>query len=174
MAKKDAERLIWAVETLAVDPSDHILEIGCGAGVAVTLVSEKLEGGKVMAIDRSEAMIAQARKRNQHAISSGKVVFQAAALHQADFGGERFNKVFAFHVSSLWKQPARDLGMVKRVLRPGGMLFLFSQLPFGKEMQMQEFASMLARVVKEHGFSLKEVVVKDMKPMPAVCIIAAM
>jgi len=51
---------------------------------------------------------------------------------------------------------------VKRVLRPAGTLFLFSQLPFGKEMQMQEFASMLARVVK------------DMKPMPAVCVIAAM
>jgi ubiquinone/menaquinone biosynthesis C-methylase UbiE len=63
MAKKDAERLIWAVETLTVDPADHILEIGCGAGVAVTLVCEKLGSGKVMALDRSEAMIAQARKR---------------------------------------------------------------------------------------------------------------
>jgi hypothetical protein len=119
-------------------------------------------------------MIAQARKRNQQAFSSGKAIFQVAALHQTDFGGERFNKVFAFNVCSLWKQPARDLGIVKSVLRPAGTLFLFSQLPFRKDVRMQEFASMLARVVKEHGFSLKEVVVKDMKPMPAVCVIAAM
>lgn len=91
MAKRDAERLIWAVETLAMDPSDHILEIGCGVGVAVTLVCEKLECGKVMALDRSEAMIARARKRNQQAISSGKAIFQAAALHLADFGEERFH-----------------------------------------------------------------------------------
>ena len=105
MAKQVAERMLWAVETLAVEPSDHILEVGCGRGVAVSLVCEKLTDGRITAIDRSEMMIAMARKRNREHISAGKAVLKAISLAEADFGDERFDKVFAFHVREMWMQP---------------------------------------------------------------------
>jgi cyclopropane fatty-acyl-phospholipid synthase-like methyltransferase len=50
---KAAERLVWAVEMLAVQPDDHLLGIGCGHGVAVSLVCEQLDTGTITAIDRS-------------------------------------------------------------------------------------------------------------------------
>ena len=30
MASKPSERFVWAVDTLALDPADRVLEVGCG------------------------------------------------------------------------------------------------------------------------------------------------
>jgi ubiquinone/menaquinone biosynthesis C-methylase UbiE len=38
-------RLLWAVERLSVEPDDHLLEIGCGSGVAVSLICDRLGDG---------------------------------------------------------------------------------------------------------------------------------
>jgi hypothetical protein len=35
-----------AVKTLAPDPDDHVLEMGCGPGVAVSLIGEKRLAGR--------------------------------------------------------------------------------------------------------------------------------
>jgi protein-L-isoaspartate O-methyltransferase len=54
MASKPSERFVWAVDTLAPDPADRVLEVGCGHGVAVSLVCERLTRGRITAIDRSQ------------------------------------------------------------------------------------------------------------------------
>jgi trans-aconitate methyltransferase len=48
-----SERLRSIVEKLGIRPEDHVLEIGCGQGVAATLICERLDGGRLTAIDRS-------------------------------------------------------------------------------------------------------------------------
>jgi len=76
VANRIAERLVWAVDMLQVAPDDHLLEIGCGSGVAVSLIYERLVSGTITAIDRSEAMITQAKQRNRMYVAAGKAVFQ--------------------------------------------------------------------------------------------------
>lgn len=71
---KAAERLVWAVDTLDVSPTDRILEIGCGHGVAVSLVCKKLDGGTILAIDRSARMVEMARRRNARYAAAGVAV----------------------------------------------------------------------------------------------------
>src|SRR5215218_2696399 len=63
MAGKASERFVWAVDTLEVRPADRLLEVGCGHGVAVSLVCERLTTGTITAIDRSPKMIEMAKPR---------------------------------------------------------------------------------------------------------------
>jgi len=173
VADKTADRLVWAVETLAVGPADHLLEIGCGHGVAVSLVCERLAGGRITAIDRSEKMIAMAIARNRACIASGRAVVQAASLAGADFGDERFDKTFAFHVREVWMQPAGELGIVQKLLKPGGRLYLFNQLPQWKEGRgLQSFVMDLTNTLQDGGLVVRETLFKELKPAPAVCVIA--
>src|SRR5688500_18319162 len=51
MAGKASERFVWAVDTLEVRPADRLLEVGCGHGIAVSLVCERLTTGTITAID---------------------------------------------------------------------------------------------------------------------------
>src|SRR5215208_1072963 len=105
MAGKPSERLVWAVDTLALDPVDCVLEVGCGHGVAVSLVCERLTSGRITAIDQSQKMIEMAVRRNREHIAAGRAVLKTAALEEADLGDERFDKVFAFNVAPFWLQP---------------------------------------------------------------------
>jgi SAM-dependent methyltransferase len=110
-----AERLVWAVETLGVQPDDRVLEIGCGHGVAVSLVCERLDGGSVLAVDRSAKMIDAATRRNAGHVAAGKAAFQVAELHEADLGDAVFDLVFAIHVPVLLRgEPHRELAVVRR------------------------------------------------------------
>src|SRR5262245_3716898 len=74
MASKPSERFVWAVDTLALEPADRVLEVGCGHGVAVSLVCERLTSGRITAIDRSPKMIEMATRRNRRHIAAGRAV----------------------------------------------------------------------------------------------------
>src|SRR5687768_17742451 len=117
MASKPSERFVWAVDTLALEPADHVLEVGCGHGVAVSLVCERLTSGRITAIDRSKKMIEMAARRNREHVAGGRAVLKTVALEKADFGDERFDKVFAFNVASRPGGPAEREDPAGRVLR---------------------------------------------------------
>ncbi|MGH3030315.1 MAG: class I SAM-dependent methyltransferase [Gaiellaceae bacterium] len=72
MTERVAERFRWAVETLDPAPSDRLLEIGCGHGVAVSLICRTLSAGTIVAIDRSKSMINQAARRNREHVAEGR------------------------------------------------------------------------------------------------------
>ena len=73
-----AERFLWTVQVLDPQPADRLLEIGRGQGVAVSLICEALSGGSIVAIDRSQAMIDRATRRNREYVDAGTAVFETA------------------------------------------------------------------------------------------------
>src|SRR5262245_19830204 len=125
VAGKPSERFVWAVDTLEVRPADRLLEVGCGHGVAVSLVCERLTTGTITAIDRSPKMIEMATRRNREHVDAGRALFEAIALEDADLGDRRFDKVFAFNVAPFWQRPEAALGAVREPLTRDGAFYLF-------------------------------------------------
>lgn len=122
---KAADRLVWTVETMAVRPADRVLEIGCGHGVAVTLICQRLTTGSIVAIDRSPKMIDAASRRNA---AYPNASFVTAELHEADLTGRRFDKILAIHLPVLLRgEPTRELAIIRDALTPGGQLFVSYQ-----------------------------------------------
>jgi ubiquinone/menaquinone biosynthesis C-methylase UbiE len=124
-----SERLRLAVEQLGVRPHDRVLEIGCGHGVAATLVCERLAGGRLTAVDRSATMIEAARRRNAEHIRAGTVEFLVAELERLELGDRRFDKVLAVRVGLFHREPARAHRLVEPWLAPGGTVLAIFDPP---------------------------------------------
>ncbi|MGH3146708.1 MAG: class I SAM-dependent methyltransferase [Rubrobacter sp.] len=127
-----SERLRSVVEQLDIRSDDRVLEIGCGHGVAATLVCERLEEGRLTAVDRSGKMIEAATRRNAQDVEAGKAEFFVATLEDLDLGDRRFDKIFAVRVGLFHRDPERARRSVERWLAPGGRLFVFFDQPSGR------------------------------------------
>jgi cyclopropane fatty-acyl-phospholipid synthase-like methyltransferase len=111
------ERLRAIVDALGVRPGDHVLEIGCGHGVAATYLLER--GVRYTAIDRSPKMIAAAARRNARFPDAE---FLVASLEDADLGERRFDVILAIRVGLFHRDPVRANALAERWLAPGGAL----------------------------------------------------
>jgi ubiquinone/menaquinone biosynthesis C-methylase UbiE len=151
VAKDVPPRLLWAVERLAVEPNDRLLEIGCGGGVAVSLICDRLEAGRITAVDRSPTMVERAATRNERHLASGKATIQLGELDELELADRGFTKVFAINVNIFWvRSPAKELALIRRLLRPGGALYLFYSPP--SEAKADELAQRLVTTLDELEF----------------------
>ena len=124
-----SRRLEAIVESLGIRPGDRILEIGCGHGVAATLVCERLVTGHLTAIDRSRKMITAAQRQNAAFVEAGRAEFLLGALETIDLGERRFETIFAARVGLFHREPEHARALAERWLAPGGNLRVFFDTP---------------------------------------------
>ena len=122
-----SERQRRAVEALEIRPSDNVLELGCGHGVAASLVCERLTaGGHLTAIDRSPKMVDAASARNAGYVAAGRATFICTTFEDADFEGQRFDKVFGIHFPPAERHdPEGTRARAATLLAPGGTIRWF-------------------------------------------------
>lgn len=147
------DRIAWAVDVIAPEASEQLLEIGCGHGVAVTKVCERLVDGRIVAIDRSATMVAAAMRRNAEYLAAGRVLLQVADLHSLDLDHRRFDKVFAIRVGVFTRgDPAREFAVLVQLLKPEGRLFLFHDEP---SMGADEVGARIEAAVLRHRWNVE-------------------
>ena len=168
-----AERLAWPVEQLDVQPRERLLEVGCGHGVAVSLVCERLGGGHITAMDRSRKMIEMATQRNREHVEAGRAAFELASIEDADLGGRRFDKLFSVNVNQFWRRPALAAQAAEHVLEKGGTAFFFGQsMADPPEPAMRASAAPLAAALEAAGFDRTRVWTTEGAEHAFVCVVA--
>jgi ubiquinone/menaquinone biosynthesis C-methylase UbiE len=109
---------------LNLNAGDRVLDVGCGLGDDARELSALVApGGKVIAIDASEAMIAEARRRSSQL--SDKVDFMVGDAHELEFADGAFAACWSERVLQHLADPARAFSQMVRVIRPGGRIVVF-------------------------------------------------
>lgn len=116
------------VKHLDLNVDDAVLEIGCGAGLALREIFLKTLCHRVAGIDPSAEMIEQSMKLNDAQMQSGQLDLQQGKVEALPWPRQSFTKVFAISNFHIWDSRHAGLQEIIRVLRPGGTLTLCLRL----------------------------------------------
>ena len=119
--RKFAEEVIAMLD---IGPSERILEVGFGPGVAIELLASKATAGKVAGIDVSQEMVEQASARNAAAIRAGAVDLRHGTVERMPFEDAAFDLALAINSMQVWPDVDGGLREIRRVLKAGGRIAL--------------------------------------------------
>lgn len=166
------KRNAWAVRLLDVQPSDRVLEIGFGPGVAVREAARRATRGLVVGIDHSEAMRAQAARRNAATIRAGRVSLLVASVEDLPELDHPFDKILAVNNMGMWPEPPLRLKELARLLRDGGLIAIVSQprCPGATAETTEHAAREIVGLLEAAGLVAIRVETLDLEP-PVACVI---
>lgn len=101
-------------------PGMEVLDVGCGPGTITVDLAARVGSGRVVGIDRSEDVVAEARAAGVNA--SRPVEFAVGDVYALDFPDDSFDVVHAHQVLQHLSDPVPALGEMRRVCRPGGVV----------------------------------------------------
>jgi O-methyltransferase / aklanonic acid methyltransferase len=121
------------VERMAILPGAHVLDVGTGKGAVLIPAAQRIgPAGRVIGIDVSSAMLAEAR-RAARAAGLANIETCRMDAERLDFADATFDVVTC--AFSLFFFPAMDAALreMRRVLKPGGRIgiSLWGREPFG-------------------------------------------
>jgi SAM-dependent methyltransferase len=123
-----------AVANLQVETNDRVLEIGFGPGDAINLLAKRTKVKSIVGVDPSDVMLDKAIAKNRVHIEVGRVQLIQADVLNLPFESGQFSHAFAVSTFHDWKDRARGLSEVRRVLHQHGQLVLClraaSRIPF--------------------------------------------
>jgi ubiquinone/menaquinone biosynthesis C-methylase UbiE len=114
------------LELASVRPGEDVLEVATGTGVQLVRLAGANPGGRTVGVEISEGMLAQTRRRLEHAGLAGEVeVLEGSAL-ELPIADESFDLLVNGYMLDLLPldEIPRALAEFKRVLRPRGRLVL--------------------------------------------------
>lgn len=107
-------KLRYALEDLEPVPAGSLLDVGCGSGTMAKALKRQRPELDVHGVDFSAATIAAAVRNAEG------VTFAQAPAESLPYENESFDAVTMFDVLEHVDDPARVLGEIARVLKPGG------------------------------------------------------
>ena len=101
----------------------RVLEVGCGRGVALPTLAQRLEPAELVGLDRDPELLAIAQAR-----TGGVARLVEADAREMPFEDASFDLVFDFGTFFHTAGPEQMLSEIARVLAPGGTLICEARL----------------------------------------------
>ena len=117
----------WGLQRVALQPGFRILDVGCGGGRSVKVMTRGVTQGKVYGIDHSPEMITLARHVNRRLIDRERVEILLASVSKLPFPDEYFDLITAFESYYFFPDLVGDLKEIARTLKTGGHLLLVNE-----------------------------------------------
>jgi len=112
------DRLSELEDRLELAAGQSIMEIGCGTGQITQWLADRVHPGRVVAVDFSSQMLAQARKKDIQA------EFRQADVCKDSLGNREYDTVLCFHSFPHFRDQRAALRNFVQALRPNGRLFV--------------------------------------------------
>jgi demethylmenaquinone methyltransferase/2-methoxy-6-polyprenyl-1,4-benzoquinol methylase len=103
-------------------PVRHILDVGCGTGDLARQAARRYPSARVVAVDFTPGMLANARRRGERASEGRRVSLGRANALRLPFADGSFDLVTNAFVARNLSDLPRALAEMRRVLRPEGVL----------------------------------------------------
>ena len=107
---------------LDLKPGDHVLDLGCGAGVIAAYISDQT-GTKVTGLDYAVSAITEARERT--ADKRSRLTFLQGDMNALDLPAQSFDAAISLDTLYWVADIANTLSQVMRTIKPGGQIGIF-------------------------------------------------
>lgn len=118
----------WAFEKIKITKEATTLDVGCGGGKTLQLLSKMNIDGKVFGIDYSEQAVKNSIRLNKSNVSTGKVHIQQASVCDLPFSENTFDLVTAFQTHYFWDDLENGVKEVFRVLKKHGCFLITAEI----------------------------------------------
>ncbi|MGW0750672.1 class I SAM-dependent methyltransferase [Streptomyces sp. NPDC002587] len=109
------------LDAAAISETDHVLDIGCGAGRSTRLAARRANRGRALGLDLSGPMLERARdSAKREGVENVSFVQGDAQVHA--FDAEGFDAVISRYGMTFFADPVAAFANLHRALRPGGRL----------------------------------------------------
>ncbi|ETT86770.1 class I SAM-dependent methyltransferase [Viridibacillus sp. FSL R5-0477] len=144
----------WALEKVKVKESAVILDIGCGGGKTIQLLSKRNTSGKIVGIDYSEQAVKDSIRANKQDVEKGKVNILQASVTDMPFSNNTFDIITAFQTHYFWPDLEKGVKEAFRVLKKDGHFLIIAELyKINYHMQTYKTREELEQLFIKTGFN---------------------
>lgn len=162
MNRHNARINSFALESLGVQFSDRVIEIGFGGGVTLARLLEAAD--HLTGVDISVEMVKQAQAKFRTEVETGRADFLIGSIEAMPLKSDHFDKACSVNTVYFWRSLSEGAMEIRRVLKKDGVLALgflpgeaMERLGFPKDVFTFRSVEDVKDALEQAGFAAIEV-----------------